>query len=138
MEIIATQKYLILSPRKIRPVADVVRKMTPLEALERLPFVGKKAAEPLEKVIRQAMANARNRGISETELAFKEIQIGEGPRLKRGRPVSRGQWHPIKKRMSHIRVVLETKTQEKPKSEKVKAETKKVPAKGGKTHGTKN
>lgn len=139
MEIIATQKYLILSPRKIRPVADVVRKMTPAEALERLPFVGKKAAEPLAKVIRQAMANARNRGFSESDLTFKEIQIGEGPRLKRGRPVSRGQWHPIKKRMSHIRVVLETKTEEKPKGkEEIKAEPKKAAVKGGKVRGTKN
>ena len=112
MEIIAIQKFLLLSPRKIRPVVELIKKLTPVEAVERLPFVGKKASEPLAKVIKQALANARNRGLADSDLVFKEIQIGEGPRLKRGRPVSRGQWHPIKKRMSHIRVVLETKAGE--------------------------
>jgi large subunit ribosomal protein L22 len=113
MEIIASQKYLLLSPRKIRPVVALIKKMTPLEAIERLPFVAKKASEPLAKVIKQALANARVKGLADSDLTFKEIQIGEGPRLKRGRPVSRGQWHPIKKRMSHIRVVLETKAEPK-------------------------
>ncbi|HJX59162.1 50S ribosomal protein L22 [Candidatus Woesebacteria bacterium RBG_19FT_COMBO_47_8] len=130
MEIIATQKFLTMSPRKIRPVVDVIKKLKPTEAVEKLPFMAKRAAEPLAKVIKQAIANARSRGLSDTELTFKEIQIGEGPRLKRGRPVSRGQWHPVKKRMSHIRVVLEAKTApEKPKakSQKVKEE-----------HGTKD
>jgi large subunit ribosomal protein L22 len=112
MDIKAEQKYLLLSPRKIRPVANLIKKLTPQAAVEKLPFVEKKASEPLIKVIKQAMANARNKGISESDLVFKEIQIGEGPRLKRGRPVSRGRWHPIKKRMSHIRVVLSTRKSE--------------------------
>lgn len=101
----------------MRMVVDVVRKMKPAEAVEKLPFIGKKAAGPLGKVIKSAIANAKNRGVSEDDLAFKEILINEGPRLKRGRPVSRGMWHPIIKRMSHIRVVLTTK--EVPKVEKV-------------------
>lgn len=109
MEIIASQKFLLLSPRKIRPVVLLIKKMRPVEAVNKLPFVGKKAAEPLAKVIKQALANAKVKGLSEDDLYFKEIQIGEGPRLKRGRAVSRGQWHPIKKRMSHIRVVLEVR-----------------------------
>src|SRR3990170_5358140 len=52
--------------------------------------------------------NAKVKNISADLLKFKEIQINEGPRLKRGRPVSRGRWHPHKRRMSHIRVVLQT------------------------------
>jgi large subunit ribosomal protein L22 len=112
MEIIASQKYLLLSPRKIRPVVELIKKMRPVEAIEKLPFVDKKASEPLAKVIKQALANARVKGLSENDLYFKEIQIGEGPRLKRGRAVSRGQWHPIKKRMSHIRIVLEVRKSE--------------------------
>jgi large subunit ribosomal protein L22 len=111
MEVIAQQKYYWMSPKKIRVMVDVVKKMTPLEAIEKLPFIGKKAAEPLSKVITQAIANAKNKGLSDKDLVFKEIQINEGPRFKRGRPVSRGQWHPIKKRTSHIRVVLTTKSQ---------------------------
>ena len=124
MEIVASQKYLLLSPRKIRPVVELIKKMTPLEAVEKLPFIAKRASEPLAKVIKQALANARNKGLADSDLTFKEIQIGEGPRLKRGRPVSRGQWHPIKKRMSHIRVVLETKSEPK-KEVKTEVEPKK-------------
>lgn len=104
----ATQKYLLMSPRKIRLVVGVIKKMKPAEAVEKLPFVQKRAGIEVSKVIRSAIASAKNAGVSETDLVFKEIQIGEGPRLKRGRAASRGMWHPFKKRMSHIRVVLTT------------------------------
>jgi small subunit ribosomal protein S19 len=109
MEVRAIQKNVRLSPKKLRFVADVARKMKPTDAIEKLPFIGKKAAEPVILVIKSALANAKNKEIDITTLVFKELQINEGPRLKRGRPVSRGRWHPYKRRMSHIRVVLETK-----------------------------
>jgi len=106
MEAIATQKYIRMSSRKLRIVAEMVRGVAPIEAVKMLPYVRKSAALPLEKVIRSAIANAKDKGMNEEALAFSEIQIGEGPRLKRGRPVSRGQWHPIVKKMSHIRIIL--------------------------------
>lgn len=109
MDIKAEQKYLLISPKKVRVVVEMIKRLKPSLAVESLSLVGKSAAIPLRKVILQALANARVKGISEDALSFKEIQIGEGPRLKRGQPVSRGQWHPIKKRMSHIRVILESK-----------------------------
>lgn len=109
MEFKSEQKHLLLSPRKIRPVVDVIKKMTPAKALESLPFIKKRASEYLFKVIKSATANAFQKGADVNNLVFKEIQIGEGPRLKRGQPVSRGRWHPIKKRMSHIKVILMTK-----------------------------
>lgn len=109
MEFKSEQKFLLLSPRKIRPVVEVIKKMSPNKALDSLPFIKKRASEFLFKVIKSAVANASQRGVESTELVFKEIQIGEGPRLKRGQPVSRGRWHPIKKRMSHIKVILQTK-----------------------------
>lgn len=125
----ATQKYLLESPRKIRLVVGIIKKMKPVEAVEKLPFVGKKAGESLTKVIKAAVAAAKQAGISETDLIFKEIQIGEGPRLKRGRAASRGRWHPYKKRMSHIRVVLKqipsSKNQTSSEELEVKIETKK-------------
>jgi large subunit ribosomal protein L22 len=121
----ATQKYLLMSPRKIRLVVGVIKKMKPAEAVEKLPFVQKRAGAEIAKVIKNAITSAKNAGVSETDLVFKEIQIGEGPRLKRGRAASRGMWHPFKKRMAHIRVVLTTL---QVKSEKVK----------GKTEGQKN
>jgi large subunit ribosomal protein L22 len=128
MEFIATQKYFLTSPKKIRPLADIARKLTPTRAIEVLPFSEKRAALPLIKVIKTAIANATQKGVSTDSLKFKEILITEGPRLKRGRAVSRGRWHPFKRRMSHIRVVLFT--EEKPKEvkeekkEEVKKETK--------------
>jgi large subunit ribosomal protein L22 len=102
----ATQKYLLMSPRKIRLVVGVIKKMKPVEAVEKLPFVQKRAGAEIAKVIKAAIAAAKNAGVSETDLVFKEIQIGEGPRLKRGKAASRGMWHPFKKRMAHIRVIL--------------------------------
>lgn len=142
----ATQKYLLESPRKIRLVVSVIKKMKPVEAIEKLPFIGKRAAGDLAKVIKAAVASAKAKGVSETDLIFKEIQIGEGPRLKRGRAASRGMWHPFKRRMAHIRVVLTSATivqvpnsksqvstnEQKPKTEEKKV-VKKTNKKGGET-----
>ena len=108
MEIKSEQKHLIISPRKVRPVVDVIKKLSVQKAIDSLPFIKKRGSDLLLKVIKSAVANALQKGVSITDLKFKEIQIGEGPRLKRGQPVSRGRWHPIKKRMSHIKVILET------------------------------
>lgn len=130
MEIKSEQKHILISPRKVRPVADIIKKMSPLTSLEKLPFIKKRGAEFLLKVVKSAIANASQRGIDPARLVFKEIQIGEGPRLKRGQPVSRGRWHPVKKRMSHIKVILETKVTEEQKKEKkveVKAKVQKKP-----------
>ena len=109
MQAITTQKFIRTSPRKLRLVAREIVGLKPIEAVEILPHLGKRAAEPLLKAIKTAIANAKAKGANEAELVFKEIQINEGPRLKRGRAVARGRWHPIVKRMSHIRVVVETK-----------------------------
>lgn len=131
MKFKAEQKHLRLSPRKVRPVAGVIRKLTPQRALEVLPFVKKRASQYLIKVIKSAVASAAEKGIDIKSLEFSEIQIGEGPRLKRGRPVSRGRWHPIKKRMSHIRVVLTTRNNQ---ISKTKSQTnKKLESKNNKT-----
>lgn len=108
----SVQKYLIDSPRKIRAVVALIKKMRPIDAIEKLPFASRRAAGDLLKVIKSAIANARVQGASDTDLVFKEIQIGEGPRLKRGNAASRGRWHPFKHRMSHIRVVLTTENKQ--------------------------
>lgn len=115
MIIKAEQKYLRTSPRKLRLVADMVREIgSPKTALEYLVHINKRASLPLEKVLKQAVANAKNSaGIGEDQLRIKEITVNEGPFYKRFRPVSRGRAHAIKKRTSHIRVILETKAQKK-------------------------
>jgi large subunit ribosomal protein L22 len=106
MEFISVQKYIISSPTKIREIAREVRKMEPGESVEKLPFMGKRGTYVLLKVIKSAIANAKQKGINAQDLVFKEIQINEGPRLKRFRAGSRGRAKPYKKLMSHIRVVL--------------------------------
>ncbi|BCX14537.1 MAG: 50S ribosomal protein L22 [Patescibacteria group bacterium] len=113
MEFIAEQKYIRLSPKKIRPILAEVKKLSVEQALQVLPFVAKRGAYFVEKVIKSAVANARQKGVEISNLKIKEIVANEGPVLKRGRPVSRGQWHPIKKRMSHIRVILSSAEEEK-------------------------
>ena len=127
----ATQKYLVESPRKLRAVVALVKKMKPLDAIEKLPFASQRAAGNLSKVIKAAVANAKNQGVSDADLIFKEIQIGEGPRLKRGNAASRGRWHPFKHRMSHIRVILTTikKEEIKVKAEKIVEEKVEEPVK---------
>lgn len=120
MEYISTQKFIRMSPKKIRVVVAAIKKMNPEKAVEVLPYVGKRAAEPLQKTIKSAIANAMQAGAKSSELEFKEIQIGEGPRLKRGMAASKGRYHPILKRMSHIRVVLQTKQAKSETGTKVK------------------
>jgi large subunit ribosomal protein L22 len=126
MEFISTQKYLRLSPSKIREVVFMIKKLSPQKAIETLPFVNKRASKPLLKVISTALAQAKEKGVAEDKVFIKEIQINEGPRLKRGMPVSRGRWHPIVKRMSHIRVVLGVKEEKKVEEVKKPTETKKT------------
>lgn len=120
MKFVHTQKYIRISPTKVRPVMEMIKKMSPEEAIEKLPYIVKKSAILVEKVLKTAVANAKEKGVQVQDLKIKEIQVGDGPRIKRGRPVSRGRHHPIVKRMCHIRVVLESIEKEKVKKEKVK------------------
>src|SRR3989344_3008892 len=111
MLIKAEQKFVRMSPTKIRLVANSVRKIrSPQEVISRLEFVNKQAALPLIKTIKTAIANAKNNfGVSPEDLQFKELLINEGAFYKRGQAVSRGSFHKIIKKTSHIRVILETK-----------------------------
>ncbi|MBI4058975.1 50S ribosomal protein L22 [Candidatus Microgenomates bacterium] len=115
MIIKAEQKYIRMSPQKLRDVAYLAKKIkNPALLITQLEFVHKKAASPLSKVIKQAIANAKNnKGINPDSLEIREIQIGEGPRIKRFRAGTSGRVKPILKRTSHIRVVLETKEEVK-------------------------
>lgn len=101
------QKYIRTSPRKLRLVADAVRSLTPESALMHLKFTSKAAALPLYKAIKQAVSNAKDQsGLSVDKLAFKTLDVMEGPTYKRFQAVSRGMAHSIMKRTAHIRVEL--------------------------------
>ena len=106
MEYRSITKYLRVSPRKVRLVADSVKKLTPIAALTQLSAMPKNAADDLAKAIQSALANAKQKGIDEGALIFKTIEVGEGPVMKRWRAIRSGSAHGYKKRMSHIRVVL--------------------------------
>lgn len=105
----ATQKYIRISPRKVRLAVNAIRDLKPNEALQQLEFMRKKAALPIAKTIKQAIANAtKNADAKEGDLHFSNIQVGEGPTFKRWQAVSRGRAHSILKRTSHITVILES------------------------------
>ncbi len=94
------------SPRKVRLVADMVRGKKIEEAISMLSFLTKRAAAPVEKLLRSAAANAKaNHGV-EGDLIVKEIAVNKGPVLKRMMPRARGAAAPIHKHSSHVSVTL--------------------------------
>ena len=109
MEYQATSKYIHQSTRKVRLVADSIRKMQPTVAVAKLGVTPKNAAGPLIGVIASALANAKAKGAKEETLIFKTIEVMGGPSMKRWHAVSRGSAHAFKKRMTHVRVILTEK-----------------------------
>ena len=108
METRAIAKYVRISPQKARLVVDLIRGKKIEEAQRALAFTRKKAAGIVEKVLKSAIANAaQNPNIDEKILYVKEIFVGQGPTLKRWRARAQGRAAMIKKRMSHITVILD-------------------------------
>src|SRR4030042_4457582 len=107
-EVTAVSKNLRVSPKKVRLIAYNLRGKNAESALESLRFVPRKAATPLYKVLKSAIANAKNNFKLEIDhLKIKELLVDEGKTMKRYRPVSRGAAHQILKRTTNIKVVLE-------------------------------
>lgn len=106
MDYTATAKYIRTSTRKLRLVADSIRGLSPADAVARLNILSKQAAGPMARVISSALANAKQKQAKAEALRFKTIEVMGGPVMKRWHAVSRGQAHPYKKRMTHVRVVL--------------------------------
>jgi large subunit ribosomal protein L22 len=108
MEARAVAKYIRMSSQKVRLVVDLVRGKKVGEAQKILLFTRKYAADPVSKVLNSALANAKqNPNIDENILYVKEIYVDQGPSLKRWRARAQGRAAAIKKRMSHITVVLD-------------------------------
>jgi len=107
MDIIAESKYVRMTPRKLRLVADLVRDLSLFQAIEVLENLNKRAARPILETLKQGVGNAVNNfELVQESLNLKKIEIGEGPTLKRWQAVSRGRAHQIKKRTSHIKIIL--------------------------------
>ena len=111
----STHRYARISPRKVRPLADMVRGKFADEALEILRYQPQRGARMLEKVIKSALGNAQDpdnpqnkgRTVDIEGLVVAKAIVDGGPMFKRVRPRSRGMAHVILKRFSHIHVTLE-------------------------------
>ncbi len=110
MSVIAKLNNLRIAPRKVRMVADLIRGKDADNALEVLSLVKNKTAQPMAKLLKSAMANAKNNfQLATDKLYIAILLVNEGQKLKRFRPVSRGRANDIIKRNSNITLMLEEK-----------------------------
>ena len=101
---------LRIAPRKVRLIANMVKKSPALSALAQLKFQNKKAALPIMKLLKSAMASAANNfNLPPENLYISNILVDEGTKLKRFRPRAFGRAGAIHKKTSHITIILEEK-----------------------------
>lgn len=107
MEAKASLRYARVGAQKARLVADLVRGKDVNDALKTLTFLNKKTASMLKKLIESAAANASNNNVMDVDKLFvKTVYVDQGPSLKRFRPRAQGRAFGVKKKTSHINVVL--------------------------------
>ncbi len=110
MEVRAISRYVRVSPRKARLVVDLIRGESVERAREILAFTNRGIVETVEKTLNSAVSNAENNNHLRAENLFvKEAFVNEGPTLKRFRPRAKGAASRIRKRTSHITVVVATR-----------------------------
>jgi len=119
---LATAKYVRMTPMKCRRVIDLVRGMPVDQALDVLRFDVHAASDPIYKVLHSAAANAQNnRDLDRSLLFVSQAYVDEGPTLKRFRPRAQGRAYRIRKRTSHITIVVQTAPAATPRTAKQKA-----------------
>ena len=107
MEVRAVAKYTGLPTSKVRPLADMVRGKKVDDALNILRFTPTPKAKYLAKLVKSAAANAENNfQMDPADLKISSIYADDAPAMKRHRPRSRGRASPIRKRSSHITVIV--------------------------------
>lgn len=107
MEAQAIARYIRISPRKARYVADLLRGKKVEEALDILSFTPHKASVIISRLLKSAIANAgQSKGVDVDTLFVKTVMVDGGPFLKRFRPRPMGRATRIRKRTSHITMVL--------------------------------
>jgi large subunit ribosomal protein L22 len=107
MDIKASLNNLRMSARKVRLAADIIRKLPTAAALDQLKFMNKKAAQPVAKLLKSAIANAVNNfDLDKDNLFVKEIKVDEGRTLHRWAPKAHGRATAIRKRGAHINITL--------------------------------
>lgn len=103
----ATLRFARISSRKVKIVADLIRGKNVQEALAIVKFAPKASSEIIEKLLNSAIANAENNHfMNRSNLIVSEIYANQGPTLKRIRPAAKGSAVRIRKRTSHITIVL--------------------------------
>ena len=135
MQVRSTYRFARISAFKAREVTREIQGLPASDALNLLRFVPKKAAGLVRKTLASAVANAENNNNLNLEnLVIQEAVVGEGPTAKRFQPKARGSAGPIRKRTSHIRIVLtdeiEIKRREQRERKKSKKSSSTKPAKG--------
>lgn len=96
-----------MAPRKVRAIGDVIKGLSVNEAEAQLLLQRRRAAKPLVKLLRSAVADARNnKQLSSEKLYVESLRVDQGPMLKRSLPRARGSASPIQKKMSHVTLVL--------------------------------
>lgn len=107
MEVKSITRFARLSPFKAREVTQEIQGLMASDALDVLRLSTKKAARFVIKTLKSAVANAEhNNNLKPSDLRVREAVVGEGPTIKRWMPRARGSASPIRKRTSHIRIVL--------------------------------
>ena len=110
---LAQARYVRMTPMKCRRVIDLVRGLPVQDALDILRFDVHAASEPIYKVVASAVANAENnKSLDRRDLFIAQAYVDEGPTLKRFRPRAQGRAYRIRKRTSHITVVVEAQLQD--------------------------
>lgn len=98
--------YLKIAPRKVRLIANTLKGLSVKEAEAQLILRVQRSSEPLLKLLRSAVANARNKKIDVSKLFVSSVLVDQGPMLKRFLPRAQGRATPIHKKMSHVTLVL--------------------------------
>ncbi len=107
LQAVATLKYARISSRKVKIVADLIRGKNVEEALAIVKFTPKASSAIIEKLLKSAIANAENNhGMKHENLYVDQIYANQGPTLRRIRPAAKGSAVRIRKRTSHITIVL--------------------------------
>ena len=107
LQAVATLKYARISSRKVKIVADLIRGKNVEEALAIVKFTPKASSVIIEKLLKSAIANAENNhGMKHENLYVDQIYANQGPTLRRIRPAAKGSAVRIRKRTSHITIVL--------------------------------
>ena len=105
----AVHRFARISPRKVRPIAEMIRGKRIDEAMTSLQFSKKRAAWYFKAVLKSAIANAEEQDADVHNLFVSESRVDEGPVIKRWQPKDRGRAHPIHKHTSHLHVTVEVR-----------------------------